>query len=83
MSLMLCAAPYCEGLQSLASAKSIVVPSDARSFDYNGICSEFRCFLLNSAIHCIFCRKRCSERAYWANYGERSGWFSKEYLDVG
>ena len=36
---MLCAPPYCEGLESLASAKSIVVPSDARSFDYNGICS--------------------------------------------
>ena len=41
-SLIFCAPPYCEGLQSLASTKSIVVPSDAQPFDYNGIRPQFK-----------------------------------------
>ena len=63
MSLKFRAPPYCESLQSLASTKSIIVCSDARPFNYDGIRSQFRCLFLNSAVHCIFCRNRCSERA--------------------
>ena len=81
-SLVLCAPPYCEGLQSLASTKPIVVPSDARPFNDDGIRSQFRCLFLNSTIHCIFCRNRCSERAYRSDHGKGPSWLSKKYLDV-
>ena len=50
--------------------------------DYNGIGSQFRCLLLNGAIHCIFRRKWCSERAYRSDHGKWPSWLSKEYLDV-
>ena len=82
-SLILCAPLYCEGLQSLASTKSIVVPSDARPFNDNGIRSQFRCLFLNGPIHCIFCCDRCSKRAYRSYHGKWPGWLSKEYLDLG
>jgi hypothetical protein len=81
-SLVICAPPYCEGLQSLASTNSIIVWSDARPFNYDGIRSQFCCLFLNSTIHCIFCRNRCSERAYWSDHGKWPSWLSKKYLDV-
>lgn len=82
-SLIFRAPLYREGLQSLASTKSIVVAPDAWPFDYNGICPEFRCLFLNSPIHCIFCRNRCSEATHGSHNGERSGWLPEKYLNVG
>ena len=81
-SLIFRAPPYCEGLQSLASTKSIIVWPDARPVNYDGIRSQFGCLFLNSTIHCIFRRNRCSDATYRSHHGKGPGWLSKEYLDV-